>query len=93
MNLDSDKARSAAGRTLAALEEDCSQTWPHCPRSSLLCDCRLRAVRVLNALRLTGPALPRRCRVHVCGWGFCYTCSLISPFQNPHVYATRAREQ
>lgn len=52
MSLDTDKARAAVGRTLAAIEQDCSQTWPACPRPGLLCDCRLRAVRAINALRL-----------------------------------------
>jgi hypothetical protein len=52
-DLDSDQAREAAGRTLAAVEEDCSRTWPSCPRrGQLICDCRLRAVRVLNALKM-----------------------------------------
>lgn len=37
--------------------------------------------------------LPRSCKVHICSRGFCYTCSLISPFQNPHHYATRSRNQ
>jgi hypothetical protein len=50
--LDSDEALRAAGRTLAQLEEDCSRSWPACPRGPFICDCRLRAVRVLNALRL-----------------------------------------
>jgi hypothetical protein len=47
--LDSDEARAAVGRTMAALEGDCSQS---CPRGGLICDCRLRAVRALNALKL-----------------------------------------
>jgi len=85
------EAHAAVARTLAAIEEDCSQSWPHCLRNSLICDCRLRAVRAVNALRRLAPALPRRCLVHVCGRGSCYTCSRISPFQNPHVYVTGAR--
>lgn len=59
VDLDSDEARAAAGRTLAALEEDCSRTWPRCPLPGPLCDCRLRAVRVLNALK-TLKTLDRR---------------------------------
>jgi len=51
-DLNSDEAREAAGRTLAALEERCSRTWPRCPFPGPVCDCRLRALRVLNALRL-----------------------------------------
>ena len=51
-DLDSDLAQAAAGRTLAAIEPDCSLTWPECPRRSLLCDCRQRAVRVLNAVKM-----------------------------------------
>jgi hypothetical protein len=41
---------------MAALEDDCSRTWPVCPRGSLLCDCRLRAVRALNAVKLLDDA-------------------------------------
>lgn len=37
--------------------------------------------------------LPRFCKVHVCGRGFCFTCSKISPFQNPHPYAVTSWEQ
>lgn len=49
-SLDTDEAREIVGRTMAMIEEDCSQTWPECPRRSPLCDCRLRAVRAVNAL-------------------------------------------
>jgi hypothetical protein len=45
-----DEAREAVGRSLARIEEDCSRTWPRCPRFGPLCDCRLRAVRAVNAL-------------------------------------------
>lgn len=63
-DLDTDTARAAAGRAIAAIEEDCSASWPACPRGGLLCDCRLRAVRALNAVRLylgstTGSELER----------------------------------
>lgn len=51
-DLDTDGARAAAGRSIAAMEEDCSASWPACPRGGLICDCRLRAVRALNAVRL-----------------------------------------
>jgi len=51
-DLDTDAARAAAGRSLAAMEDDCSGSWPACPRGGLICDCRLRAVRALNAVRL-----------------------------------------
>lgn len=51
-DLDTDAARAAAGHAIAALEEDCSASWPTCPRGGLLCDCRLRAVRALNSVRL-----------------------------------------
>jgi hypothetical protein len=43
---------AVAGRAVAAIEEDCSASWPRCPRGGLVCDCRLRAVRALNAARL-----------------------------------------
>lgn len=86
------RAYAAAGRAVAALEEDCSVTWPVCPRRGLSCDCRLRAAFAVDAVRQLGPSLPRSCTVHVCGLGFCYTCSRISPFQNPHPYAAAARE-
>ena len=51
-DLDTDMARAVAGRAIAAIEEDCSASWPQCPRGGLICDCRLRAVRALNAVRL-----------------------------------------
>jgi hypothetical protein len=53
-DLGSPQALAAVARTLAAIEEDCSQAWPRCPRSevSLICDCRLRAVRAINALKM-----------------------------------------
>jgi hypothetical protein len=35
--------------------------------------------------------LPRHCRVHICGYGSCYTCSKISPFQNPDPLVRPAR--
>lgn len=42
------------GNTMARLEEDCSKDWPQCPRTSPLCDCRLRAVNAVNALKTAG---------------------------------------
>lgn len=57
-DLNSDRARAVAGKALAAIEEDCSQAWPRCPRESPLCDCRLRALRVLNALRIDSAGNP-----------------------------------
>lgn len=33
---------------------------------------------------MTDRELPRTCRVHICGFGECFTCTGISPFQNPH---------
>lgn len=51
-DLSTDAVRAVAGLSMARLEEDCSVTWPRCPRGSLLCDCRLRAVRALNAVSL-----------------------------------------
>jgi hypothetical protein len=51
-DLDSDEAQAAVGRSVAALEEDCSQAWPGCVRGGLVCDCRLRAVRAVNALKM-----------------------------------------
>lgn len=51
-DLDADAVKAVAGRAVAAIEEDCSASWPRCPRGGLICDCRLRAVRVLNAARL-----------------------------------------
>jgi hypothetical protein len=49
-----DEDRAVVGATMAAIEEDCSKSWPHCPRLSPLCDCRLRATRAVNALKLKG---------------------------------------
>lgn len=49
--LDEALALAHVGRSLAAIEQDCSLTWPDCPRDSLLCDCRLRAVRAVNAVK------------------------------------------
>lgn len=49
--LNTDEARAAVGQSMAAIEPDCSETWPTCPRGSVLCDCRLRATRACNALR------------------------------------------
>jgi len=37
--------------TLAAIEMDCADAFPTCPRRGLICDCRLRAVRAVNVLR------------------------------------------
>lgn len=51
-DLDTDEARDVAGRAVAGLEDDCSRSWPRCPRPGVVCDCRLRSARVLNALRL-----------------------------------------
>ena len=42
------------GNTMARLEDDCSHVWPQCPRMGPLCDCRLRAVNAVNALKLAG---------------------------------------
>jgi hypothetical protein len=52
-DLDTDAARAAVGGTLAAIEDDCSGSWPACPRGGLICDCRLRATRAVNALKLS----------------------------------------
>ena len=51
-DVDTDATRAAVGRTLAAIEDDCSGSWPACPRASLICDCRLRATRAVNALKM-----------------------------------------
>jgi hypothetical protein len=51
-DLDTDEARMAIGRTLAAIEEDCSKSWPQCPHTGeLICVCRLQATRAINALK------------------------------------------
>ncbi len=49
--LDEGRAQAEVGRTMAAIEQDCSRSWPDCPRQSVLCDCRLRAVRAVNAVK------------------------------------------
>jgi hypothetical protein len=51
-DLSTDAVRAVVKRSMARLEDDCSRTWPRCPRDSLLCDCQLRAVRALNAVSL-----------------------------------------
>jgi hypothetical protein len=46
------EAMAEAGASIARIEMDCSKTWPRCPRTDqILCDCRLRGVRVVNTLR------------------------------------------
>ena len=50
--VDEDEARKAIGSSLARIEMDCSITWPNCPRGQLICDCRLRATRAVNAIKL-----------------------------------------
>jgi hypothetical protein len=47
-----DELYAIVGRAMAKLEMDCSKDWPQCPRMSVLCDCRLRAVNAVNALKL-----------------------------------------
>lgn len=51
-SLDTDEARARVGASMAAIETDCSKTWPRCPRPYILCDCKLRAVRAINAIRI-----------------------------------------
>jgi hypothetical protein len=46
-----DRVQEAIAATMAAIEPDCSKTWPACARGPLICDCRLRAVRAVNAMR------------------------------------------
>jgi hypothetical protein len=46
---------AAVARSLSMLEVDCDKAWPVCPRTDqLICDCRLRATRAINALKLNG---------------------------------------
>jgi hypothetical protein len=54
MSKEDDVLYAIVGNTMARLETDCSMSWPQCPRSSPLCDCRLRAVDSVNALKLAG---------------------------------------
>lgn len=49
MMVDDQCTRLAVGQAMAALETDCAQSWPQCPRESVLCDCRLRAVHAISA--------------------------------------------
>lgn len=49
-SLDTEEAREVVGGALAAVEEDCSKTWPGCPLARAACACRLRAARAVNAL-------------------------------------------
>lgn len=46
-----DRTRALVGKALARLETDCSETWPRCPKLSILCDCRLRALHAIRAVR------------------------------------------
>jgi len=64
-DLETDEARMAIGRSLAAIEMDCSKSWPVCPRSDLICDCRLRAIRAVNALKLHIASSVADCRAVV----------------------------
>lgn len=52
MSTEDDVLYAIVGNTMARLETDCARVWPQCPRTSPLCDCRLRAVNAVNALKL-----------------------------------------
>ncbi len=45
------RAQAEVGAALARLETDCSRTWPECPKASILCDCRLRAIHAVNGVK------------------------------------------
>jgi hypothetical protein len=51
-DLDTTETHRAAAHAIAMIEEDCSKSWPTCPRDGLICDCRLRATRAINSIKL-----------------------------------------